>query len=90
MLVFGKDDYLFVGIGLLVFFIPVWWLSGPQNASTASDNHDNLKVKHCSQTEANAEIRRTQRRGRYPGSDMLNLYYNNDTQGWYNGKSSRY
>ena len=51
-----------------------------------SNNHDHLKVKHSTQASAEAEVRRMTKSGRYEECERLNVYYNDEYEGWFVGR----
>jgi hypothetical protein len=53
--------------------------------SNTRNNHDHLKHKHATQSEAKAEVRRM-KAANYDGCERLNAYYNPDLDGWYVGR----
>lgn len=51
------------------------------------NNHDDQKYKHTTRESAEREKDRMQRQG-VPGSQRLNVYYNQELDGWFVGRSS--
>jgi len=52
-------------------------------------NHDHLKFKHSTRANAEEEVGRMKKSGRYDECERLNVYYNDEYESWFVGRGWR-